>query len=247
MRRIALLLLPAAAAGRVRRATAWFVRVGGGQAGDNVARAAIAGWSPPDIALNVSNAILAKKPNDVPALLSQGNDALSLLEPPRQKRRRAIRARWRLDHMTLPRAQIGLGRLSLRSDAPRAQLLFLGALRHDPSNKVALNDLGIAYDLQGNHVLAQDSYRRALGSDPTMHAAEVNLALSMALNGHASDAVQMLKPLAGNPNAPRRLRHDLAAALAMSGDKEGAAKILSADMTPEQIQRSLLAYREFNQ
>jgi Flp pilus assembly protein TadD len=240
MRRIALLcllLLPAACGSRTT------LSMGEGQAGDNVARAAISSGSP-DIALNVSNAILAGKPDDVPALLSKG-DALSLLgrfSEAEESYAHALEA----DHKSVE-AQIGLGRLSLRTNAARSQSLFLGALQHDPGNKVALNDLGIAYDLQGDHIRAQDAYRRALGSDPAMHAAEVNLALSMALNGRASDAVRLLKPLASNPNAPRRLRHDLAVALAMSGDKEGAAKILSADMTPEQIKRTLLAYGELSQ
>jgi len=239
MKRIALicLLLPAACGSHTT------LSMGQGQAGDNVARAALSGGSP-DVALNVSNAILAEAPDNVPALLSKG-DALSLLR--RYDEAEVSYAHALKDDDKSVEAQIGLGRLSLRTNARQAQVLFLGALQHDPSNKVALNDLGIAYDLQGDHLKAQESYRRALGSDPAMHAAEVNLALSMALNGHAPEAVQMLQPLASEPGAPRRLRHDLAAALAMSGDKEGAAKILSADMTPDQVQRTLLAYREFNQ
>jgi Flp pilus assembly protein TadD len=64
----------------------------------------------------------------------------------------------------------------------------------------------------------------------------------MALSGQATDAVQLLRPLASGPDASRRLRHDFAAALAISGDKPAAARILSADMTPEQIKRALLAY-----
>ncbi len=239
MKRIALicLLLPAACGSQTTRS------MGQGQAGDNVARAAISAGSP-DIALNVSNAILAGAPDNVPALLSKG-DALSILG--RYDEAEVSYARALKDDGKSVEAQIGLGRLSLRSNPQQAQVLFLAALQHDPSNRVALNDLGIAYDLQGDHVKAQESYRRALGSDPAMHAAEVNLALSMALNGRAPEAVQMLKPLASDPGAPRRLRQDLAVALAMSGDKEGAAKILSADMTPEQIQRTLLSYGELDQ
>jgi len=240
MRKIALiclLLLPAACGGHDTPST------GEGQAGDNVARAAILAGSP-DIALSVSDRILAGKPNNVPALLSKG-DALSQLG--RYSEAEASFTRALGADSNSVEARIGLGRISLRSNAPRAQSLFLAVLGQDPTNKVALNDLGIAYDLQGDHGNAQASYRRALGSDPAMHAAEVNLALSMALNGRASDAVRMLRPLASSPNAPRRLRHDLAVALAMSGDKAGAAKILSADMTPEQIQRTLVAYGEFNQ
>jgi Flp pilus assembly protein TadD len=112
---------------------------------------------------------------------------------------------------------------------------------------VALNDLGIAYDLQSDHSSAQNAYRKALGADPTMRAAEVNLALSMALSGQAAEAVRRLKPLASGPGTSSRLRQDLAAALAIAGDKPEAARILSQDMTPEQTRRALLAYGEFGQ
>jgi Flp pilus assembly protein TadD len=78
-----------------------------------------------------------------------------------------------------------------------------------------------------------------------MRAASVNLALSMALNGQAPEAVRLLQPLANDPGASRRIRDDLAAALAISGDKAAATRILSADMTPEQIDQALLAYGKF--
>jgi Flp pilus assembly protein TadD len=215
--------------------------VGNGQPGLNVARAALSGGSP-DIALNVTNAILAKEPDNVPALLSQGDafSALGRLEEAEAGYAKALVA----DPGSVS-AQIGLGRLRLRSDPARAQLLFLNVLQHDPRNKIALNDLGIVYDLQGEHASAQTTYRRALGVDPTMRAAEVNLALSMALNGQAAEAVQLLKPLASDPGASRRIRHDLAAALAIDGNKQAAARILIEDMTPEQVERALLAYGDF--
>jgi Flp pilus assembly protein TadD len=211
------------------------------QPGLNVASAALAGGSP-DIALNVTNGILAKEPKNVPALLSQG-DAFNALNRPEDAKASYTKALAAEPGSVT--AQIGLGRLDLNADPAHAQVLFLMALRHDPSNKIALNDLGIAYDLQGDHSRAQSVYRRALGADPTMRAAEVNLALSMALNGQAPAAVRLLKPLASDPNASRRLRQNFAAALAIAGDKQEAAKILSADMTPEQTQRALLAYGQF--
>jgi Flp pilus assembly protein TadD len=215
--------------------------IGTGQPGLNVAQAALSGGSP-DIALNVTKNILAKDPNDVPALLSQGDafSALGRLPEAEASYAKALVA----DPMSVG-AQIGLGRLRLRSDPARAEALFLNALQHDPGNKVALNDLGIAYDLQGQHDSAQSAYRKALGADPTMRAATVNLALSMALNGQAPEAVRLLQPLANDPGASRRVRDDLAAALAISGDKAAATHILSADMTPEQINQALLAYGKF--
>jgi Flp pilus assembly protein TadD len=216
-------------------------RVGNGQPGLNVASAALAGGSP-DIALNVADGILARDPTNMPALLTQG-DAFNALG--RSQEAEASYTKALFSDRGSAEAQIGLARLDLKSDPAKAQALFLSVLQHDPSNKIALNDLGIAYDLQGEHSRAQDAYRRALGADSTMRAAEVNLALSMALSGQPAEAVRLLKPLASDPAAPRRLRQDLAVALTMAGDKQEAAKILSADMTPEQTERALLAYGEF--
>jgi Flp pilus assembly protein TadD len=218
-------------------------QLGNGQPGLNVASAALAGGSP-NIALNVTNGILAKEPKNVPALLTQG-DALSALG--RLEEAKASYTKALVVDPESAMAQIELGRLALSSDPAQAQVLFVQALRHDPSNKTALNDLGIAYDLQGDHASAQDAYRKALGTDPTMRSAEVNLALSMALNGHAPEAVRLLKPLANDPGAPRRIRHDLAVALAITGDKAAAVQILGADMTPEQTERAMQAYGEFSQ
>ena len=78
-------------------------------------------------------------------------------------------------------------------------MLFLQALTHDPRNTTALNDLGVARDLMGDHTGAQEAYRQALGIDPEDSAAQVNLALSMAMSGDAADAVRMLRPMASNP------------------------------------------------
>ncbi len=218
-------------------------RFGNGQPGLDVARAALSGGSP-NIALNVTSAILAKEPGNAPALVSQG-DAFSALG--RLDEAQASYAKALAGDPESTGAQIGLGRLRLSSDPAQAQLLFLNVLQREPRNTVALNDLGIAYDLQSKHASAQSAYRQALGADPAMRAAEVNLALSMALSGQAPAAVQLLKPLASVPDATRRLRHDFAVALAMAGDKPAAARILGADMTPEQVDRALLAYGELAQ
>ncbi len=139
-------------------------------------------------------------------------------------------------------AHVGLGRVRLASDPTAAEALFLEALQRQPRNAVALNDLGIARDLQGRHDDAQAAYRQALAANPDMSAAQVNLALSLAMSGRSRDAVQLLRPMASNPGASRQLRHDLAAVLTMAGDKTGAERILSADLSPEEVRQALEAY-----
>ncbi len=215
--------------------------LGDGKPGLNVALAALAGGSP-DLALNVSNSVLSQNPRNVPALVIKG-DSLSAMSRPEEAS--ASYAQALVADPANIGAQIGLGRLRLRSDPAQAQQLFLSVLQREPQNTVALNDLGVSYDLQGDHASAQASYRKALGTDPTRRATEINLALSMALNGQASESVSILRPLATDASAIRRERHDLAAALAISGDRNGASQILSADLPPDQVQAALRGYAAF--
>ncbi len=215
---------------------------GNGPPGLDIARAALAGGSP-NIALNVAGGILAKDPGNASALVTQGDafNSLGRSDDAQASYTKALAA----DPQSTG-AQIGLGRLRLSSDPTQAQLLFLKVLQRDPRNLVALNDLGVSYDLQGKHTAAQKFYREALGSDPTMRAAEVNLALSMAMSEQAPAAVKMLQPLASAPDASPRLRDDYAMALTVAGDKPAAARILGADLTPRQVDRALQAYGEFS-
>jgi Flp pilus assembly protein TadD len=213
-------------------------RLRDGMPGLEVARAAISGGTP-DIALNISNGVLGKEPRNVPALLMQG-DALSSLG--RLDEAEASYANALAARPTSVEAKIGLGRLRLRSDPTQAQILFSSVVQQEPRNKLALNDLGIAYDLQGEHASAQGAYRQALSVDPTMRAAEVNLALSLALSGQPSEALKILRPLASHPEAARRVRQDLAVVLTLAGDKQEAARILGSDLTPAQIEGALAAY-----
>ena len=70
----------------------------------------------------------------------------------------------------------------------RAEELLLLALAQNPREAAVLNNLGIARDLQGRHAEAQKSYGEAIAANPSMRAAQVNLALSMALSGQPDAA-----------------------------------------------------------
>lgn len=212
--------------------------VGSGPPGLDVADAALKGGSP-EIALQIADNVLAQNPGNGSALATKG-EALTALGRP-EEAAIAFSQVPPKDPASVS-AQIGLGRIKLASDPVGAEAAFLGALSQDPRNGVALNDLGIARDLQGRHTDAQTAYRNALGVDPDMRAAQVNLALSLAMSGQSRDAVQLLRPLASKPDASPQVRHDMAAVLAMSGSRTEAEQILSKDLPPEQVQQAMDAF-----
>ena len=140
-------------------------------------------------------------------------------------------------------ALIGTGRLRLATDPAGAEQLFMQALAVLPRDAVALNNLGIARDLQGRHHDAQTAYAEAIGSNPDARAPQVNLALSMAMSGRAREGAQMLRPLAENGTATARERHDYAAVLTMAGRAEEATQFLSPELTRQQAEQAVSAYR----
>ncbi len=212
--------------------------VGDGPPGLSVADAAMRGGSP-EVALQIVDTVLAKNPNNEAALLTQGE---ALTELRRTDEASVSFTRALAQNPASVGAHIGLGRIRLASDPAGAEALFLEALQREPRNAVALNDLGIARDLQGNHAGAQDAYRQALGVAPDMSAAQVNLALSLAMSGQSRDAIQLLRPLATGAGASQQMRHDLAAVLTMGGDKTEAARILSQDLSASEVQQAMNAF-----
>ena len=206
--------------------------------GVGVAEAALRGGSP-QIALQVASNILVKSPGNTQALVVQGEALTELGRLPEAEA--SFDAALKPNRQSI-RALVGLGRVKLASDPQAAEALFLEALQREPRNAVALNDLGIARDLQGRHADAQEAYRQALGADSGMNGAQVNLALSMAMSGQSGEAIRLLRPLASDPNASPQVRHDLAAVLAMSGDRKGAEQILSKDLSPPEVKQALAAY-----
>lgn len=210
----------------------------GDQPGVGVAEAALRSGAAP-LAMRIDDEILAKDPHNVAALINRGDaqTASQQFDAAAASYAAALQA----DAKSV-QARIGMARLHLADDPHAAETLFLEALQRDPRNAVALNDLGIARDLLGHHAEAQAAYRQAIGIDASMHGAQVNLALSMAMAGQANDAIPMLRPLADAPNAPRKLRDNMAAVLAMSGDRSGAQSILAQNLPPEQVDQAIAIF-----
>jgi Flp pilus assembly protein TadD len=205
----------------------------------DMARAAMRGGSPQTALQILSDAAGRGVPQSVQALVLQG-DALTQLGRP-EEAEIAYNAAVHRDRKW-PGALIGLGRLKLATDPAMAETYFLAAVQSDPRNTTGWNDLGVARDLQGHHDGAQQAYRQALGIDPQLSAAVVNLALSLAMNGKGEEGVRMLRPLASGPTSSPKIRHDLAAALTMAGRRDEAAQILNADLSPDDVRKALDAY-----
>ncbi|MFC7544064.1 tetratricopeptide repeat protein [Siccirubricoccus deserti] len=205
----------------------------------NLADAALSGGTPA-IALQVTTELLGREPNSVEALLRHGAalHALGRTTEAQASYTRAIS----LDPTSVG-AALGLGRLQIASNPVEAERLFLQALNRDPRNPAALNNLGIARDLQGRHRDAQSAYAQAITEAPGVSAAQVNMGLSLALSGDPRRAVEMLRSVASQAAAPRPARHNLAAAMAMSGDTAGAESIFRSDLSEEDARRVLDALR----
>jgi Flp pilus assembly protein TadD len=203
--------------------------------GLNVAQAALDGGAG-QIALQVSDGVLRDSPGNVRALEIKG-DALTLLGDYDQAGK-IFQALLAKDPNSV-RAGIGLGRVKLAKDPAAAEPLFQQVLQHDPKNVTALNNLGIARDLQGHHGQAQPAYREALAIDPDLESAQVNLALSMAMSGQGPAAIKLLHAKATQAGAPSKVKHDYAVVLAMAGYRAGAERVLSDDMPPEEARQLL--------
>ena len=116
------------------------------------------------------------------------------------------------------------------------------AIQDDPGNADALNDLGVARDLQGNFAGASGPYQQALLTQPGLTAVEVNFGLSLALSGNGPEALQYLGPLATGPEATPKIRQNYAAALVACGRDTEARQVLSIDLPPDQVNKAMQVF-----
>ncbi len=186
----------------------------------------------PDVALRLADDALTHNPDDGGALTRRGLalTALGRLEEARDSLRTAVASQ---PHNA--QALLALGRVQLPVDPAAAEALFKSVLKQDARNAAALNDLGIARDLQGNHADAEAAFRMALAVHPDLPAAKVNLALCLAIRGQTAEAVELLRPLADGTGASQKVRENYAAVLAMAGERDQAQRILADNMKASEV------------
>jgi Flp pilus assembly protein TadD len=204
----------------------------------NVADAAIAG-NDPQMALRVSQSVLASDPHNLQALYHEAEAyyVVNRCEDAIAAYQQALKIA-----PASSEAETGIGRCLLKRNAAEAALTFEKAVQDDAQNAAAQNDLGIARDLQGNYAGAAGSYRQALLLEPGTTATEVNLGLSLALSGDGADALQYLGPLATGAAATPKIRADYAAALVAAGRQDEARQVLSIDLPPDQANTLLATF-----
>lgn len=198
----------------------------------------------PDLALNICNDILRTDPHNIDALVVRG-DAYAgehRIEDAASSYRAALAPNPSTNDPAANAARIGLGRITLASDPAAAEAIFADAVRHNPRDVTALNNLGVARDTQGRHTEAQEAYRQAIAVGVSRQASEVNLALSLAVSGHAAEGEQLLQPLLRDPTLTPQMRQNMAAVAAMAHDRATATALLQVDLTPDQVRDTLASY-----
>ena len=194
----------------------------------------------PDAALRAADEALVRRPRNAEAMVLRG-DALVALERADEAQQAYMAAIAEDPRAVGPR--ISLGRMLVRRNPAAAEAVFADVLSRQPNNAIALNNIGIARDLQGRHREAQPSYRAARQVDPRMTGASMNLGLSLVLSGDMAEAVRELTPLAAAPDASPAVVENLGVALAGNGEVAEASRVLARVMAPAEITAVLAQYR----
>jgi Flp pilus assembly protein TadD len=168
---------------------------------------------------------IADNPKDFEALIGAGRAAIALGDPHAAG---GFFARADEVNPRSPLPQAGMGAVACLNGEPHAALPYftraqqLGA----PVSNFAL-DRGLAYDLLGRQAEAQADYRIAMTGRDSQEARR-RLALSLAISGNRTEALQLLGPLmAQGDAAASRTR---AFVMALTGDPNGARIAIDAAM-----------------
>jgi tetratricopeptide (TPR) repeat protein len=168
---------------------------------------------------------LASDPKDFAALIGAGRAALALGDT---QAAAGFFARADEVNPQSPMPQAGMGAVSVANGEPLAAMPYFGRAQQLGASLSQIGcDRGLAYDLIGQQAQAQADYRAALNG-PDAQEARRRLALSLAISGNKTEALQTLAPLSAKGDAATgRVR---AFVLALTGDPTGAMRAADAAM-----------------
>ncbi len=138
----------------------------------------------------------------------------------------------------------GLGNALIGQGQPGLALTqFDEAIRRAGDDVRGYSGKGVALDMLGDYAAAQRVYRRALEIDSDNKTVLNNLGLSLAFSGAPQEAIDLLLPVALDPEATPRHRQNLALAYGLAGNMPEAAKIARMDLDEESVQKNLAYYQ----
>ena len=111
-----------------------------------------------------------------------------------------------------------------------ARDIYASATTRDDQSARAWNGLGVSYDMLGKRNEALDAYQHAVDLAPEDVSAVNNLAHLYIEMGQGEEAIKILAPYIGAPNAPPALRQNLDAARTLVMHKEAAESDVYADL-----------------
>ena len=191
------------------------------------------------LSLNTALARLGRNPRDVEALLDAGKAALNMGDVDA-----AVGFFQRADQLSPsnPRVKAGLAGAQVRSENPFAAIpLFAEAEKAGANDAQFFGDRGLAYDLVGDNVTAQQHYRAALARGAGDEVIR-RLALSLAISGDKRGLETTLSPLLMRQDkAAWRIR---AFGLAIVGNAEEAESIAYATM-PRDLAAGISPYLRY--
>lgn len=140
---------------------------------------------------------------------------------------------------------VELGHLQLSQMHPRDALAYYDkALAVDGRNKAALTGKGVALDYLSRHGEAQQVYQQALTLYPTDFPLLSDDALSHVLSGNIGEGIRLMEQLLRDPTKGRTVRANMALAYALDGREADARAMMSGDVAPDEINRTLAYYRQ---
>ena len=168
---------------------------------------------------------LASDSKDFDSLIGAGRAALALGDP---QAAAGFFARADDVNPRSPLPQAGMGAVSVANGEPQAALPYFKRAEQLGAQPITFAcDRGLAYDLLGQQAKAQADYRLAMSGQDSDEARK-RLALSLAISGDRTTALETLAPLSAKGDAGvARVR---AFVLALTGDPNAALSAINAAM-----------------
>jgi tetratricopeptide (TPR) repeat protein len=123
---------------------------------------------------------------------------------------------------------------------------FTKTLSIDPNHTLALNGLGISYDLLGDYPKAIEAYQAALQINPNLEYTYNNLGYSYLMQGNYDQAIESFKKALAMNNKNEIYRNNLGLAYFKKGEKSLAWNELKANEASEKAHAIMgdMLYRE---